>query len=200
MIVTIHQPEHFPYLGFFQKMKASELFVILDNVHYRKNYWVNRNWFTDENQNKSFFTVIVEPKAPHKNINEVMVAPEAMWKRKLLTKLKAHYKYDFAPIYESDKLIEINMKGLEFCREKLNITVPMIYASSLGVDGAKSDLLVDILRKVKATRYISGAFGKEYLDMDLFKANQIEVEFFEPRVKNFHTILEYIFGYDELIL
>ncbi len=200
MIVTIHQPEHFPYLGFFQKMKAADLFVILDNVHYRKNYWVNRNWFIDENQNKSFFTVVVEPKATHKNINEVLVAPEALWKRKLLTKLKSHYKHDFSAIYEGENLIDINMKGLEFCREKLNITVPMVYASSLGVDGAKTDLLVDILNKVDATRYISGSFGKEYLDLELFRDNKIEVEFFEPNVKNHHTILEYIFGYDELIL
>ncbi len=199
MIVTIHQPEHFPYLGFFQKMKAADLFVILDNVHYRKNYWVNRNWFTDENQNKSFFTVIVEPKATHKDIGEVLVAPENMWKRKLLAKLQSHYKHDFSGIYEGEKLIEINMKGLEFCREKLNITVPMVYASSLGVDGAKSDLLVEILKKVNATRYISGSFGKEYLDLELFKDQCIEVEFFEPKVNNYHTILEYIFGKDELI-
>jgi hypothetical protein len=199
MIVTIHQPEHFPYLGFFQKMKSADLFVILDNVHYRKNYWVNRNWFIDENQNKSFFTVIVESKAPNKNINEVMVAPESMWKRKLLTKLKSHYKHDFSQIYEGERLIDINMKGLEFCRERLNITVPMIYASSLPVDGAKSELLVDILKQVKATKYISGSFGKEYLDLELFRQNNIEVEFFESRVKNYHTILEYIFGYDELI-
>jgi len=200
MIVTIHQPEHFPYLGFFQKMKTADLFVVLDNVHYRKNYWVNRNWFTDENQNKSFFTVIVESKATHKNINEVLVAPEAMWKRKLLAKLQSHYKYDFSSMYEGEKLIDINMKGLEFCREKLNITVPMIYASSLDVDGAKSELLVDILREVKATRYISGSFGREYLDLDLFRKYGIEVEFFEPKVNNYHTILEYIFEKDELIL
>jgi len=200
MIVTIHQPEHFPYLGFFQKMKSADLFVILDNVHYRKNYWVNRNWFTDENQNKSFFTVSVEPKATHKNINEVLVAPEELWKRKLLTKLKLRYKYDFSSIYEGEKLIDINMKGLEFCREKLNITVPMVYASSLGVEGAKSDLLVEILKKVNAKRYISGSFGREYLDLELFKNHSIEVEFFEPNVKNYHTILEYIFGYDTIIL
>ena len=199
MNVTIHQPEHFPYLGFFQKMNAADLFVVLDNVQYSKNNWVNRNWFIDENQNKSFFTVIVEPKATHKDINEVLVAPEKMWKRKLLAKLQSHYKHDFSEIYEGEKLIDINMKGLEFCRKKLNITVPMVYASSLEVDGAKSDKLVQILKKVNATRYLSGSGGNEYLDLELFKDAGIEVEFFEPKVENYHTILEYFFGKDELI-
>jgi len=82
MIVTIHQPEHFPYLGFFQKMNKADLFVVLDNVHYRKNYWGNRNWFTDENHNKSFFTVTVEKKANNKNFNEVLVLPDPIWKKK----------------------------------------------------------------------------------------------------------------------
>ena len=49
MVVTIHQPEHFPYEGFFQKMEASELFIILDNVNYRKNYFQNRNKLLNNN-------------------------------------------------------------------------------------------------------------------------------------------------------
>jgi hypothetical protein len=36
MKVAIHQPEHFPYMGFFQKMKAADAFVILDDVQYSK--------------------------------------------------------------------------------------------------------------------------------------------------------------------
>ena len=36
LTATIHQPEHFPYMGFFQKVQSAELFIILDNVHYRK--------------------------------------------------------------------------------------------------------------------------------------------------------------------
>ena len=43
MIVTIHQPEHMPWLGFFNKAINSDLFVILDSVQYEKNYFrVNR--------------------------------------------------------------------------------------------------------------------------------------------------------------
>jgi len=123
-----------------------------------------------------------------------------MEKKKLLTKLNLRYKYDFSSIYEGEKLIDINMKGLHFCREKLNIKVPMIMASSLNVHGAKSDLILDILKEVRADHYISGQFGKEYLNEEAFRQNGISIEYFTPNVPNYHTILEYIFGYSEIIL
>ena len=63
MVITIHQPEHFPYEGFFQKMEASELFIILDNVNYRKNYFQNRNKFPNKSGEEEWFTVPGEKKA-----------------------------------------------------------------------------------------------------------------------------------------
>ena len=43
MIVTIHQPEHLPWLGFFNKADQADLLVLLDVVQYRKDYFQNRN-------------------------------------------------------------------------------------------------------------------------------------------------------------
>ena len=43
MIVTIHQPEHLPWLGFFHKFAQADLLVLLDNVQYRHKYFQNRN-------------------------------------------------------------------------------------------------------------------------------------------------------------
>ena len=45
MKIAIHQPEHFPYEGFFQKMEYSDVFIILDDVQYSKGNWQNRNKF-----------------------------------------------------------------------------------------------------------------------------------------------------------
>ena len=48
MIVSIHQPMHFPYMGFFQKMEMSDLFILLDDVQFSKNdkyAFYNRNKF-----------------------------------------------------------------------------------------------------------------------------------------------------------
>ena len=49
MKVAIHQPEHFPYLGFFQKMKYADVFVILDDAQFSKGNWHNRNKFLNKN-------------------------------------------------------------------------------------------------------------------------------------------------------
>jgi hypothetical protein len=43
MILTIHQPEFLPLLGYFHKMAAADLYVVLDSVQYEKNYFQNRN-------------------------------------------------------------------------------------------------------------------------------------------------------------
>ena len=43
MRVTIHQPEHLPWLGFFHKMAVCDVYVLLDSVQFTKNNYQNRN-------------------------------------------------------------------------------------------------------------------------------------------------------------
>ena len=69
--VAIHQPEHFPYMGFFQKMEYVDVFVILDDVQYSKGNWQNRNRFLNKNEVVDFFTIQLEKGAYKKLINEV---------------------------------------------------------------------------------------------------------------------------------
>jgi hypothetical protein len=43
VIVAVMQPYYFPYVGYFQLMSASEVFVLYDDVQYSKGSWANRN-------------------------------------------------------------------------------------------------------------------------------------------------------------
>jgi len=176
MVISIHQPEHFPYMGYFQKMAKADLFVILDNVNYRKNYYQNRNKFLNTNNVEEWFSVPVEKDATKKWIKDVVVSTSLDWRKKLLTKLKQNFKLDLESIYEPDSLLEINLRSINWGREKLNIEVPLVKASELGVEGGKSELLANICKKLNATKYISGPSGKDYLELDYFEG--IEVEFF----------------------
>ena len=188
MVISIHQPEHFPYMGYFQKMAKADLFVILDNVNYRKNYYQNRNKFLNTNNVEEWFSVPVEKDATKKWIKDVVVSTSLDWRKKLLTKLKQNFKLDLERIYEPDSLLEINLRSIDWGRENLNIEVPLVKASELGVEGGKSELLANICKKLNATKYISGPSGKDYLELDYFEG--IEVEFFSPKVDNFYSSLQ----------
>ena len=85
MKIAIHQPEHFPYMGFFEKMDIADVFVILDDVQYKKNNWQNRNKFLNKNNIEEFFGVQVEKEATKKLIKDVNVV-DGLWRKKQLKK------------------------------------------------------------------------------------------------------------------
>ena len=186
MVITIHQPEHFPYMGYFQKMKEADLFIILDNVNYRKNYFQNRNKLLNKNDVEEWFTIQVEKGATSKHIKDVEVV-DGPWRKKIVKKLKQNLGVNLEHIYAHNKLIDINIQSIEYCREILNINTPMIYASKLDVGGTKSELLANLVKRMNGTTYISGPSGKDYLDMKYFDG--IEVKYFEPKVDNYYSTL-----------
>jgi hypothetical protein len=189
MRVTIHQPEHFPYMGFFQKMKTADLFIVLDNVKYRKNYFQNRNKFPNAQGRDEWFTIPVNKRSNNSLIKDVYTVPDNGWRKKLLKQMKFNFGYDLERVYEPDKLIDINMLSIKFCREKLGIRVPMEFASNLVNDLSSSELLVNLCKSVNASTYISGPSGRDYLNVSLFEEENIGVEFFDPHVKNYYSAL-----------
>jgi hypothetical protein len=57
----------------------------------------------------------------------------------------------------------------------LGIDTTVVLASSLDVDSARSDLLVDICRAVGASTYLSGPGGRRYMDPVAFQQADIDV-------------------------
>ena len=121
-----------------------------------------------------------------KQIKDVK-AVDGPWRKKIVKKLKQNLGVDLTHIYEYDNLMDINIQSIEYCREMLNITTPMLYASKLDVEGTKSELLANLVKRMNGTTYISGPSGKDYLDLKHF--NDIEVKYFEPKVDNYYSTL-----------
>ena len=185
--ITIHQPEHFPYMGFFQKISQADLFVVLDNVNYRKNYFQNRNRLKTLAGKDEWFTVAVEKKATSKNIKDVKVSSDPTWRRKIVKKIKQNLSFDASDFYHGDKLIDINMKSITWAMKELGIDTEIVFASELDVSGEKSELLANICKATNADTYLSGPSGKDYLDMEFFR--DLEVNFFSPKVSNYYSCL-----------
>ena len=98
MIITIHQPEHLPWLGFFNKLSKAEVFVILDSVPYRKNYFQNRNKIIGSNGEQYIGIPTVNVGHIEGTIASTKIAVDGnhKWKTKYLNTIKMSYgKYPF---------------------------------------------------------------------------------------------------------
>jgi len=196
MIAAIHQPEHFPYIGFFQKMKQSDIFVILDDAKFSKGNFHNRNRFLNKNGVEEWFTIQVEKDAWKKPLKDVMVV-EGNWRKKVLKQLYYRFGIHFDDIYDGSSLLTINMKSIEWIRNKMNITTPMVYSSSLNITSDGTDRIIDICNAVGANEYLSGKGAVDekygsYLDRNMF--TNIKLTIFEPNVTNYYTAIQEVLG------
>ncbi len=191
MRVAISQPEHFPYLGFFQKMCACNLFVLLDDVQFSgPRSFQNRNRYLDRDAEYIWFTVPVKKGSYFQLINEVEVSKDEKWRPKLKRKLYQDLKFDnFDEIYSYDKLLDINIASIEFCRHIFNITTPMIKSSSIKITGHKTERIYNLCKELNADTYVAGLGSSNYMMSSDFK--DIEVQFFYPQIENYESSLVY---------
>ena len=191
MKVAIHQPEHFPYLGFFQKMKYVDVFVILDDAQFSKGNWHNRNKFLNKNDKEEWFTVQLKKFKFGEKINQLYCDEDKRGRKKITKKIQQNFGIDLTKIYSHNKLIDLNMGGILFCRKQLDIKSKIIYSSDLELDESlkSSEKLAKICSTLNAKTYVSGKGGIEYLDSSFFDCN---IEYFKPKVKDYYTILSHL--------
>ena len=188
MKVGIHQPETYPYAGYFNKMLNYDLFVLLDDVQFKKNNYQNRNRILSHS-NVNWITIPVDLKG-HLNstIRETQISYNIDWRTRNINQLEGAYQkcpyYDTVMpdlrdmILESRNSIQLfNTLFIEYVRKYLGITTPTILSSGLNITSHKNELVLDICKEVGATTYLSGSGGRDYLDLYAFNYNNIEVLF-----------------------
>lgn len=197
IILSAHQVNFLPYLGFFEKLVHSDIFVLLDDVqfvHTGNLAWMNRNKIKTK-EGWQYITVPVYTKGRFGQLLlDVEINNEHNWIRKVLGAIKQNYSRApfFKDIYhwienvinkKHIKLIDLNKELLERVLKYLGISVKTVFSSSLGLKSGSSQKLVDLCHIFKANKYIAGIHGKDYLDIELFKKEGIEIIFqdFKPK-------------------
>lgn len=192
MILTAHQPVYLPWLGLFHKMALSDVYVFFDDVQYQVKDWNNRNLIKTP-QGPLWLTVPVLSKGYRsKNIREIEINNQEPWQRKHWKTLQVNYgrspyfdqyAHFFQDVYSQSwrTLVELNEHMLRWFLETLGIHVKFLKASELGFQGSKSELVLDMCRRLRADLYIFGAQGKDYANVDDFLRAGIRVLFQEYR-------------------
>jgi len=165
MTVSIHQPNFIPYSGFFEKMKASDIFVIMGNCQYEKGGYQNR-FYHDGAWNTMSVSAGMAPIIRKRYLN-----PVQDWKR-ITDKYPVLHEFDELISWD---LWRTNTAIIVKAANLLNIKTKIVFDYPTDLKG--TDRLVDICKKNGATKYLSGISGKNYLDQKLFEEYKIEVEF-----------------------
>lgn len=185
MRVSIHQSQYLPWPPYFKKIAASDCFVLMDSVQFQKNGMQNRNRI--RNRQGEFWLTIPVTRGLDDAIAGKKIA-DGIWTRKHWKSLRTAYartpywnRYEegLRGLYEQDyqTLGQANEVFLRFMLDALAIDVPVVRLSSLDVPGAKSDLVLNICRRLDARCYLSGTGAGAYLDQEAFRRAGVDVEF-----------------------
>lgn len=189
MIVSINQPAYLPWLGYFDRISKSDIHIVLDHVQFEKNSNINRNkirvinswnWLTVPIKSKSRFGNLV--------IKDLEIDNNILWKKKHLKAIKQNYSKAkffsehinfFEKIYEKNwsQLVPLLDKINKYILEALDINTKIVYSSDLKPKSKKSRLILELCQKANAKKYISGPFGRDYLDLKSFENAGIKIEF-----------------------
>lgn len=188
MILTAHQPTYLPWLGLFHKIAISDKFCYFDGVQYQIKDWNNRNKIKT-NAGPIWLTVpVLTSGYREKKICEIEINNSVDWRRKHWNSIYINYKKApffekyasfFEDVYKRDwKLLsELNEYMLKWFLKELRINVDYCKASDLDFEGHKSDLVLDMCKKIGADVYIFGSLGKDYADKKSFSKENIELYF-----------------------
>lgn len=201
MILAAHQPQFAPWLGFFDKLDRADVFVLLDNVQFKKNEWQNRNRIKGAG-GAQWLTVPVSFRLGQR-INEVAISHRQNWPRRQLASLRSCYgrAAHFEPVlarYEDllcgrrwEGISELNVALLGALTRCLRISTRVVLASELDGRHEDPDLrLIGLCRELQADTYLAGAGGRAYMNLERYRTAGIRVIFQEYH----HPVYPQLFG------
>jgi hypothetical protein len=187
MIVSINQPAYLPWLGYFERIAASDLHIVLDHVQYEKNSYTNRNKVRTK-EGWCWLTVPLKTKGKFGDlaINKVEIDNGSKWADKHWKTIQSNYtrapffsdhKLFFEEVYSCEWLFlsELLREITTYLLSAFEIKTPIVFSSEMKSAGVKDELVINLCREVGATCYISGALGRQYLREEIFSENAIKV-------------------------
>ena len=184
--VAILQPGYLPWLGFFDQLARSDVFVVYDDVQFDKHGWRNRNRIKSP-AGPHWLTVPVLHTGKNLPANQaVEIDNTRSWARKHVGSIRQFYSHAphltrYLPELEEllqrrwTLLIDIDLATTALLARWLGLERPLVRASELALAGGQSERLLNYCLHFGATRYLSGVAARDYLDTALFVRHGIEV-------------------------
>jgi hypothetical protein len=187
------QPYFFPYIGYFQLMRAVEKFVIYDNIQFTKKGWINRNKIL-LNGRASYITLPLKKDSDYLDIYDRYLAENFQIERKkILRKIESAYRKapfyeNVLPIikkslaYENNNLFCFINNSISLVKKYLSIETSIVKSSSINIDHSLKgqDRVLAICKELQASEYINLPGGTSLYSKKRFSDSDIKLKFIYP--------------------
>jgi hypothetical protein len=202
-IAAIHQPQYFPYLGFFDKVARADVLVVMDTVQFQRRGVQHRNRIKTKDGWQWLTVPVLKPGERNEDGRSEQASSDVRidwtddWSSRHLRALRTNYaRAPYLKTYEDhvaallgaagERLMELDMATTSWAMGELGIRTQVRYLSELELGGGGSELLIEACKAVGANTYLSGSGGRRYMDLSKFEQSGIEVvwqEFASPEYR-----------------
>jgi len=187
----MHQPNFIPWIGYFHKIRKSDVFVLLDEVQIPRGKSVaNRNKIKSAQGELELVVPLAKEKGYEGKITYTMARiADQKWQKKALKAVELNYSkapyFDrYFPIikelFNYNDFCSMNVGFIRFVVKELDIDTPLNLLSEIdGKLGNKNELIVNLCRRFDANVYLSGKGASKYNDPDYLNDNGVKLEYQE---------------------
>jgi len=192
LIVSIHQPNYFPWAGLIYKIALSDLFVIFDDIQLvRGKSFVIRTKIKTSGGAK-WITVPVKEKSRLIPINNVKINNETNWKEEHWNKIFENYKeaaffQQNSTIFKKiilrnwEKIVDLNVELIKQILNILGIKTEIRKSSEFNLSSSGIVKIIDLIKAVDGCEYLTGMGegAKRYVSSNekLFEKNKINLKY-----------------------
>lgn len=174
---AISQPNYLPWLGYFEQILYSDIFIFLDNVQFPRREWCNRNRILN-NREIMWLTVPIAKTGQNTNINKIKISYEEEWVKNHLKSIEIvyHKSLQFDGVFQIVKkelektyeyLSDLNIALIDRVCSYLEIKTKKIRASERNYSSKRTELLADICKNYEIDYYYTSQGAKVYLDKEI---------------------------------
>ena len=184
--VCIHQPDFAPWLGFFDRLRLADIYIVFDDVQFLRRAWHHRDRILAAKGSQWLTVPVIKKGRYTQTIRDVEIDNGRPWQRRHLRTLQTIYGRRpgfhatcaaLEGIYAEGHthLLDLNMAIIRWMLSIFDIDVEVIFSSELFTTSHSTQRLVDLMKSVGGTHYITGSGARDYLDTELFSKNDIDV-------------------------
>jgi hypothetical protein len=189
--IVISQPMFFPWVGMFEQIRLADVYIHYDDAQFSKGSFTNRVQIKTA-KGSHWLTVPLRDLKLGQRIMDVVLDERQDWRKRHLTLLgqaygQAPFRDEMLSLVKevyakpAATISELAIASMEALRAYYAFPKPeqIVCSSQLGIGGSGSARVLDMVKRLNGTVYITGHGARNYLEHELFERQDVRVEYMD---------------------